>query len=85
MSQVKLLAAEKAENGIKITFLNENNETVTGIYNNGNLSLSDIQKLIGNRIALNDANKQGELHITKAWNDNNTPTFCDDVRHGMDR
>lgn len=84
MSQAKLLSAEETENGIRITFLDQENKTVTGIYNKGNLSLSDIQRLIGNTIAFTNTDKNGGIHITKAW-DGKTPTYCDDIRHGMDR
>ncbi len=82
MPQAKLISAKEVANGIKITFLTEENKTVTGIYNRENLNLNDLQRLIGSKIAYSES--KNNFHITKAW-EGEKPVYCDDKSHGFDR
>ena len=85
MSQGKLINVEKVENGIKLTFLNQENEEISGIYNNNILNEEKLKKLIGHHVSFSN-NKENEcVDIHKAWEPNGKPIFCDDPKHGFDR
>ena len=77
-----MLEVENTENGIKLTFLTNENKKITGIYNLGKLSLEDLKRLVGNDIAFSD---EREMHITKAWTKTGRPIYCDDPFHVFDR
>ncbi len=82
MAQAKLIRCEQKENGIELTFQDDGGNEFSGMYSLGNLSLEQMQKLIGNRVSFSD--REDGLHVHKAWN-GEKPTYCDDPFHGFDR
>lgn len=86
MAQGKLINVEKVENGIKLTFLNqESNEEVSGIYNNSILKEDDLKKLIGHHVSFSNNRENVDINVHKSWEPNGRPSFCDDPKHGFDR
>ena len=82
MPQVKLLNATECDKGIKITYETLEKEIKTGIYTNRNLSVEDLNKMTGQQISFSE--NENKINVHKAW-DGETPTFCDDPIHGIDR
>lgn len=80
MGQATLINVKKADNGISLTFKDDNNNEFSKIYQ-GNLSEENLSRLIGNRVAFHEDN----FEISKAWGKDGKPNYCDDVRHGIDR
>lgn len=83
MAQATLINCKETENGIEVTLRDLGGNEFSEIYNRGNLSLDQIQRLIGSQISFSDREKDG-FHVHKAWN-GEQPTYCDDIKHGMDR
>ena len=82
MPQAILSSVEKTKSGIKLTFIGLDGKELSGIYNGVNLDEVKLTKLIGNQIAYNE--REG-ITISKAWDSNQKPTYCDDPMHGIDR
>ncbi len=82
IGQYFIKSCEKVENGTKLTLVDYEGKEITGVYNLGNLTYEQIEKMIGQKISC--SNKDENLHVHKAWN-GKTPTFCDDPKHGFDR
>ena len=82
MGQAKLIKCKQKDDGIELFFKDENGNEFSRIYNNGNLNLDQLTKMVGQKIGFSETEKG--INVNKAW-DGETPTYCDDSRHGFDR
>ena len=80
MGQATLVNVKKADNGISLTFKDDNNNEFSKIYQ-GNLSEENLSRLIGNRLAFHEDN----FEISKAWGEDGKPSYCDNDINGIDR
>lgn len=81
MPQAKLIKVEQTEEGIRLTFLDANNEEISGIYDNAVLSKEKLEQMIGYHISF--ADKKDNISISKAWNREGKPSFS--INEGYDR
>ena len=82
IGQYKIKKCEKVENGTKLTLTDLEGNEMSGIYNSGNLSFEQMQQLVGLQISC--TREDENIHVHKAWK-GETPTFCDNEKHGFDR
>ena len=81
IGQYKIVKCERGKNGAKLTLKDLEGNEISGVYNLGNLSFEQMQKLVGQQISC--TREDGEINVHKAW-DGDTPTFCDNDEHAAD-
>ena len=84
MAQMNLVSYEEVENGIKLNFIDLEGKPFSGVYTNGNLSKKEFGKLVGHKISFTELKDTNDIHVHKAW-DGETPIYCDDPKHAIDR